>query len=45
MQTSQPAYFSQYRSLKVTRDFQSVLVVEFHSNGQRDCGGRECDFT
>jgi enoyl-CoA hydratase/carnithine racemase len=33
MQTSQPAYFSQYRSLKVTRDAHGVLVVEFHSNG------------
>ena len=33
MQTSQPAYFSQYRSLKLTRDAQGVLVVEFHSNG------------
>jgi enoyl-CoA hydratase/carnithine racemase len=32
MQTTQPAYFSQYRSLKLTRDAQSVLVVEFHSN-------------
>ena len=32
MQTSQPAYFSQYRSLKLTRDVQGVLVVEFHSN-------------
>jgi enoyl-CoA hydratase/carnithine racemase len=33
MQTSQPAYFSQYRSLKLNRDVQGVLVVEFHSNG------------
>jgi enoyl-CoA hydratase/carnithine racemase len=33
MQTSQPAYFSQYRSLRVTRDAQGVLVVAFHSNG------------
>jgi enoyl-CoA hydratase/carnithine racemase len=33
MQTSQPAYFSQYRSLKLTRDARGVLVVEFHSNG------------
>ena len=29
---TQPAYFSQYRSLKLTRDAQGVLVVEFHSN-------------
>src|SRR6266849_10919356 len=34
MQTTQPAYFSQYRSLKLTRDAQGVLVVEFHSNGR-----------
>jgi enoyl-CoA hydratase/carnithine racemase len=33
VQTNQPAYFSQYRSLKLTRDAQGVLVVEFHSNG------------
>ena len=33
MQTNQPAYFSQYRTLKLTRDAQGVLVVEFHSNG------------
>jgi enoyl-CoA hydratase/carnithine racemase len=32
MQTTQPAYFSQYRSLKLTRDDQGVLVAEFHSN-------------
>jgi hypothetical protein len=34
MQTTQPAYFFQYRSLKLTREAQSVLVVEFHSNGR-----------
>ena len=34
MQKTQPAYFSQYRSLKLTRDAQGVLVVEFHSNGR-----------
>src|SRR5246500_2419536 len=28
-----PAYFSQYRSLKLTRDEKGVLVAEFHSNG------------
>jgi len=33
MQTTQPAYFSQYRSLKLTRDDTGVLVAEFHSNG------------
>jgi enoyl-CoA hydratase/carnithine racemase len=33
MQSSQPAYFSQYRSLKLTRYAQGVLVAEFHSNG------------
>src|ERR1700756_5536881 len=33
-QTTQPAYFSQYRSVKLTRDVQGVLVVEFHSNGR-----------
>src|SRR5437879_1400961 len=34
MQTTQPAYFSQYRSVKLTRDAQGVLLVEFHSNGR-----------
>jgi enoyl-CoA hydratase/carnithine racemase len=33
MQTTQPVYFSQYRSLKLTRDDKGVLVAEFHSNG------------
>jgi enoyl-CoA hydratase/carnithine racemase len=33
MQTTQPAYSSQYHSLKLTRDDQGVLVAEFHSNG------------
>jgi enoyl-CoA hydratase/carnithine racemase len=33
MQSTRPAYFSQYRSLKLTRDAQGVLVAEFHSNG------------
>jgi hypothetical protein len=31
---TQPAYFSQYHSLKLTRDAQGVLVAEFHSNGR-----------
>lgn len=34
VQTMQPAYFSAYRSLKLTRDGQGVLVVEFHTNGR-----------
>jgi enoyl-CoA hydratase/carnithine racemase len=29
----QPDYFTAYRSLKLTRDPQGVLVAEFHSNG------------
>jgi len=29
----QDDYFAAYRSLKLTRDAQGVLVVEFHSNG------------
>jgi enoyl-CoA hydratase/carnithine racemase len=33
MQTTPPAYFSEYRSLKLTRDDKGVLVAEFHSNG------------
>ena len=33
MQGEQPAYFTAYRSVKLTRDTQGVLVVEFHSNG------------
>lgn len=33
MQTIQGDYFTAYRSLKLTRDAQGVLVVEFHSNG------------
>jgi enoyl-CoA hydratase/carnithine racemase len=28
-----PTYFDAYRSLKMTRDAQGVLVVEFHTNG------------
>jgi enoyl-CoA hydratase/carnithine racemase len=33
MQTTQTDYFAAYRSLKLTRDANGVLVVEFHSNG------------
>ena len=33
MQTLNGDYFTAYRSLKLTRDAQGVLVVEFHSNG------------
>lgn len=33
MQGEQPAYFTAYRSLRLTRDAQGMLVVEFHSNG------------
>ena len=33
MQATQLSYFSQYRSLRLTRDDRGVLVAEFHSNG------------
>jgi enoyl-CoA hydratase/carnithine racemase len=33
MKATQPDYFGAYRSLKLTRDSQGVLVVEFHTNG------------
>jgi enoyl-CoA hydratase/carnithine racemase len=33
MQTRQLDYLTAYRSLKLTRDANGVLVVEFHSNG------------
>ena len=33
MQGLQNDYFAAYRNLKLTRDAQGVLVVEFHSNG------------
>jgi len=33
MQTLQGDYFAGYRNLKLTRDANGVLVVEFHSNG------------
>jgi len=32
--TTQPAYFSAYRSLKLARDAQGVLLVQFHTNGE-----------
>jgi enoyl-CoA hydratase/carnithine racemase len=31
--TSQPSYFSQYRSLKLTQDESGVLVAQFHTQG------------
>ena len=33
MQTLQGDYFAAYRNLKLTRDANGVLVVEFHNNG------------
>jgi enoyl-CoA hydratase/carnithine racemase len=33
MHMTDPAYFSAYRSVKVTRDAEGVLVLQFHSNG------------
>ncbi len=34
MQTmTEPTYFSSYRSMKLVRDAQGVLVVQFHTNG------------
>jgi hypothetical protein len=33
MQTPPGDYFSAYRGLKLTRDANGVLVVEFHTNG------------
>ena len=33
MQTTSPAHFAAYRSLKLTRDTQGVLLVEFHTEG------------
>jgi enoyl-CoA hydratase/carnithine racemase len=33
MQTTQAEYFAAYRSLKLTRDANGVLIAEFHSNG------------
>src|ERR1700758_1139265 len=34
MQMTQTAYFTGYRGLKLTRDAQGVLVVEFHTHGE-----------
>src|SRR5260221_2458141 len=33
MKTVQPAYFTGYSGLKMNRDAQGILVVEFHTNG------------
>jgi enoyl-CoA hydratase/carnithine racemase len=33
VQVTEPKYFAPYRSLKLTRDAQGVLVVEFHTKG------------
>src|ERR1700756_254023 len=33
IQTAQPAYSSDYRSVKMTRDPEGVLVVQFHTKG------------
>src|SRR5881296_80554 len=33
METKQLTYLTDYRSLKMTRDAQGVLVAEFHTNG------------
>jgi enoyl-CoA hydratase/carnithine racemase len=33
MKATQPAYFTTYRSLRLSRDGQGVLVVEFHTKG------------
>src|SRR5437899_12905063 len=33
MKATQPDYFTTYRSLKLSRDAQGVLVVDFHTKG------------
>jgi enoyl-CoA hydratase/carnithine racemase len=33
MPSNQPAYFRTFRSLKLTRDSQGILVAEFHTKG------------
>jgi enoyl-CoA hydratase/carnithine racemase len=33
IQTTQPAYFLAYRSVKMTRDPEGILVVQFHTEG------------
>ncbi len=33
MKATQPAYFTAYRSLQLSRDAQGVLLVEFHTTG------------
>jgi hypothetical protein len=37
----QDNYFAAYRSLKLTRDADGVLVVEFHSKGGRSDSRRK----
>ena len=34
METTQPTYFSQYRSVKLTRDADGVLIAQLHNNGE-----------
>ncbi|HYZ84928.1 MAG TPA: enoyl-CoA hydratase/isomerase family protein [Bryobacteraceae bacterium] len=34
VQANQPSYLSAYRSVKMTRDTEGVLVVQFHTKGQ-----------
>jgi enoyl-CoA hydratase/carnithine racemase len=33
MKATQPAYFTAYRSLRLSRDAEGVLVIEFHTKG------------
>jgi enoyl-CoA hydratase/carnithine racemase len=33
-QTAQPGYFTAYQSIKMTRDAEGVLVVQFHTDGK-----------
>jgi enoyl-CoA hydratase/carnithine racemase len=33
-QTAQPGYFTAYRSIRMTRDAEGVLVVQFHTDGK-----------
>jgi len=33
MKATQPAYFTAYRSLRLSRDAEGLLVVEFHTKG------------
>lgn len=34
IQTTQPAYFSAYRSVKMARDAEGVLTLQFHTEGE-----------